>query len=258
MFRRRRREEDVFEDVDTPEGHEAAGDGRDAGSEVGPPLAAGRPAGPWDVADQPDDSLQRIDLGGLRVPVIEGTEMRVDVSPEGEVVAATLVHGASTMQLNAFAAPRSEGIWGEVREEIVGALAAGGGTSEELPGVHGTELQARIPSDIPGQGRVTQAARFVGVDGPRWFLRALYTGPAATDPQQAAPLEEAFRSTVVVRGGDPMAARDALPLRLPREVTEASLAGGDGDGDDDGGEPDPPKASGLAPFERGPEITEVR
>ena len=65
-----------------------------------------------------------------------------------------------------------------------------------------------------------QAARFIGVDGPRWFLRGLLTGPAATDTLQAKRLEELFRGIVVVRGGDAMAPRNALPLHLPREAVE--------------------------------------
>ena len=63
-------------------------------------------------------------------------------------------------------------------------------------------------------------ARFVGVDGPRWFLRAMYTGSAAVDPDAAAPLEAALRDVVVVRGSDPMAVRDPLPLRLPPQAQE--------------------------------------
>ncbi|MBC7372473.1 MAG: DUF3710 domain-containing protein, partial [Frankiales bacterium] len=81
-----------------------------------------RPSGPWDDADAPEDEINRIDLGGLLIPVPADTEVRVDVSPEGEVVAATLVFAESSMQVNAFAAPRSYGIWGEVREEIAVAL----------------------------------------------------------------------------------------------------------------------------------------
>jgi hypothetical protein len=61
---------------------------------------------------------------------------------------------------------------------------------------------------------------FVGVDGPRWFLRALFTGVAATDPALAGVLEDAVRNIVVVRGSSPMPVRDPLPLVLPKEVAE--------------------------------------
>ena len=205
-----------------------------------------RPQGPWDAADAPSDDLPRLDLGGLLVPVPPDTEVRVEVSPEGEVVAATLVQGQAAVQVNAFAAPRTEGIWSEVLDEIAASLNDSGGQVERSEGPHGPELRATVPTQAQGpggqQGIVMAPARFVGVDGPRWFLRALYTGTAAADPQAAAPLERAVRDVVVVRGSDPMAVRDALPLRLPTDVQQAAADAAD--------------PLGLA--ERGPEITETR
>jgi len=53
------------------------------------------------------------------------------------------------------------------------------------------------------------------VDGPRWFLRGVISGAAATDPEAAAQIEELFRSVVVVRGSAPMPPRDLIPLRVP-------------------------------------------
>ena len=218
----------------------------------GTPAPPPRPQGPWDAADAPTDEVARIDLGGLLVPVPEQTEVRVDVTPEGEVFAATLVQGQSAVQVNAFAAPRTEGIWGDVLGEIEASLTGGGGRVERLEGPYGPELRADVPTQLPGQDGVVMApARFVGVDGPRWFLRALYTGAAAADPEAAAPLETAVRAIVVVRGTDPMAVRDALPLRLPVDAQPAAEPDDEDDEDDDGGDP-------LRLAERGPEITEIR
>lgn len=214
------------------------------------PAPPPRPTGPWDDADAPEDDKQRIDLGGLLVPVPPDTEVRVDVSPEGEVVAATLVRGDSAMQVNAFAAPRSYGIWSEVREEIAVALRESGGHAEDADGPHGAELKAAVPTELPGQGVVLAPARFIGVDGPRWFLRALLTGPAATDQAASADLLAALTDVVVVRGTDPMAVRDALPLRLPREVSAAAEATQDEAAD--------AEQLSLELPERGPEITERR
>lgn len=220
------------------------------------PLPA--PQGPWDVKDAPEpaEGIARLDLGGLQVPVLADTEVRVDMSPEGEVIAATLVQGEAQLQVNAFAAPRTEGIWAEVRSEIRTALDESGGRTEESEGSYGVELHAQVPTEVEGQGVVLAPARFVGIDGPRWFLRALLTGTAATDPAAAAPLEAALRDIVVVRGGDPMAVRDPLPLRLPADVAEqaaaAQQAAEDEDEDEDAGGPV------LEMPERGPEITEIR
>lgn len=171
--------------------------------------------GPWDEVDAPDDDLERLDLGALLIPTLPGVEIRVDVSPEGQVAAATLTYGGSEMQVGVFAAPRTGGIWDEVRKEIRGSIASQGGTGQDERGRFGMELTARVPA----QGGY-QTVRFVGVDGPRWFLRALFTGQGATDPARAAALEDALRNIVVVRGPDPMPVRDPLPLRLPKDVAE--------------------------------------
>ncbi len=225
MFRRKKREdEDVVDpDLEVDADDETAPDDDtegDSGVAVAAPRPLVRPRGPWDVTDVPDDGVGRIDLGSLRVPVPPDTEVRVDVSPEGEVVAATLVQGEASMQVNVFAAPRSEGIWQEVCDEIQAALLESGGKAEQREGRFGSELHALVPTEVPGQGLMLAPARFVGVDGPRWFLRALLTGSAAVDAAAAAPLEAALRDVVVVRGPDPMAVRDPLPLRLPAEAQE--------------------------------------
>ena len=217
-----------------------------AAPEVEAEAAPARPQGPWDEADAPSDDVNRIDLGGLRVPVPPDTEVRVDVSPEGEVVAATLVRGASAMQVNAFAAPRKAGIWDEVRAEIAATLREGGGKAADVEGPFGTELHAAVPTEVAGQGKVLAPARFLGVDGPRWFLRALLTGPAAVEASEAVPMLTALKLCVVVRGTEAMAVRDPLPLRLPKEVTAAAAAGAS------------PTPAPLTPPERGPEITETR
>jgi hypothetical protein len=206
-----------------------------------------RPQGPWDSEDAPEDELQRVDLGALRLPVPDGTEIRVDVSPEGEVVAATMVQGQSSMQINAFAAPKRSGIWAEVRTEIADALLQGGGSTEQVDGPFGPELRAQVPTEVPGQGTMLAPARFIGVDGPRWFLRALLTGPGASDATLAAGLETALRDVVVVRGGEAMAVRDPLPLHLPKEAAEQAAAAAE-----------QAESGGLPMPERGPEITETR
>ena len=217
------------------------------------PAAPPRPQGPWDAADAPEDDVARIDLGGMLVPVPADTEVRVEVSEDGTVVAATLVQGEASVQVNVFAAPRSEGIWGEVLDEIATSLAGSGGSAQRVDGPHGPELAATVPTQAPGSGNIVMSrVRFAGVDGPRWFLRALYAGTAGTDPAAAAPLEEAVRGVVVVRGSEPMAVRDPIPLRLPpQQAPAAEQAPEEPAAEADG-------SAGLAMPERGPEITETR
>ncbi|MEP6695612.1 MAG: DUF3710 domain-containing protein [Pseudonocardiales bacterium] len=203
-------------------------------------VAADEPTeGPWDAADVPDDGLARLDLGGLQVAAMTGIEVRVEADPSGAVVGVVLVRGASTLAMGAFAAPRQQGIWQEVRGELLETLRAEGAGGKERDGPFGTELTATVAGP---QGR--QAARFVGIDGPCWFLRGMFTGPAATDAVQAEPLEQALRNVVVSRGEGALPVRGPLPLALPSEVLGQAAV--------DTAKPAP----GMP--RRGPEITEIR
>ena len=177
--------------------------------------------GPFDVRDAPDDDVPRADLGALRIPVGAGLDLQVEVNEQQEIVSATLGSAIGTMQVGLFAAPRNEGIWDEVRAEIRESLTQQRGKpSEREDGQFGTELVATLPA--PGGTRTP--VRFIGVDGPRWFLRAMLVGRAA-DPAHAEVFEEAFRQIVVVRGTSPLPVRDPVPLTLPKEA----LAGGEAD-----------------------------
>lgn len=205
--------------------------------------------GPWDAGDAPDDSVARIDLGGLRVPTRTGVELRVEADPDGGVSGVLLVYGHSAVQLGAFAAPRSEGIWDEVRAEIAAGLEAGGSAAEERDGEFGPELWARV---VGPEG--VQPLRFVGVEGPRWLLRVVYTGREATEPDPTSLLAESVRDVVVVRGDEALPVRAPLPLRLPQDVVEGVAAGAEGaaEGTASNGRPR------FAASRRGPEITETR
>ena len=83
----RRRKKDVPDDVEELEDVDGGLEDEAVPDEPEVPAVPARPQGPWDVDDVPaDDAVQRLDLGGLRVPVPPGLEVRVDVNPEGEVV----------------------------------------------------------------------------------------------------------------------------------------------------------------------------
>jgi hypothetical protein len=226
VFRRRRRQSETGPVEGGPVEDDADGVEVDPVDEEDRPAEPARPQGPWDVEDAPEDlrSGQRLDLGGIDVPVLPGLELRIDMDEAQRPVAATVVSGQSAMQVNAFAAPRTEGIWAEVRAEILASLQPGG--AREVEGPWGTEVASKVPAGppVPGRGTPVIDARFIGVDGPRWFLRGLISGPAATDPALAAPFEEVLRGVVVVRGGEAMPPRDPLPLVLPKQVQEAAAA----------------------------------
>ena len=156
-----------------------------------------------------------IDLGALRVEPRRGMGMRLEVEKSSSrVVAVTFELDSSTLQVQPFAAPRSSGLWLGIRDQIAEQIRTQGGEVTPGDGEFGPELVAQVPVQGP-TGYSKRTVRFIGVDGPRWFLRGVVGGPAATDAGAAAAIHEVFRSLVVVRGSTPMPPRDLLPLRVP-------------------------------------------
>ncbi|WP_154794338.1 DUF3710 domain-containing protein [Occultella kanbiaonis] len=201
--------------------------------------------GPWDVDEVPELG-GRIDLGAIRLPKRAGSQVKMELdSKTRRVVAVRLLLDSSSLQLQAFAAPRSEGLWDELREEIAQQVVKQGGSSDERTGSFGRELLARLPARLPDGRTGSRPARFIGVDGPRWFLRAVMSGKATVDTEAAAALEDVLADVVVVRGSEARPPRDLLTLHLPGRS----------------GEPAPDLAGGRPSLDlpkRGPEITETR
>ncbi|WP_347110780.1 DUF3710 domain-containing protein [Paenarthrobacter sp. S56] len=207
--------------------------------------------GPWDI-DEIEDRDGYVDLGALLIAPVEGLQLRLEVEEATQrVVAVTMDLGGSSLQLQAFAAPRSEGLWDEIREQISQSVASQGGETEEVSGTFGTELVAKLPAEATDGSRGFRAARFMGVDGPRWFLRGVLGGAAALERDAAAGLEELFRQVVVVRGDNPMPPRELLQLRLPKDAT--STGPGHAAAAPDGAS----QGDAVRRPERGPEITQI-
>ena len=177
--------------------------------------------GPFDESEA-NPVRPYIDLGGVKVLPRDGLQLRLEVEEEtGRVVAVGLDLAGSTLQVQPFAAPRSSGLWHEIRAQIVDQIQRQGGRITERDGVFGPEIVAEIPIAQPGVPGETRIARFIGVDGPRWFLRGVIAGDAAVDADAAEEIDDLFRSVVVVRGNQPMPPRDLIPLRMPATPNEA-------------------------------------
>ncbi len=171
-------------------------------------------AGPFDEAEA-NPVRPYIDLGGIKILPREGLNLRLEVEEQTKrIVAVGLDYADSTLQVQPFAAPRSSGLWEETRDQIRQQVKQQGGRVEEREGPLGPELLAEVPV-AAADGASKRLARFVGVDGPRWFLRGVVGGAATSDVEAAAAVEDLFRSIVVVRGSSPMPPRDLIPLRMP-------------------------------------------
>ena len=239
MFRRRRSEDADRDEFDYDEPEQPAGNPRAGG-------------GPWD-AEEAFPALERVDLGSLQVPIGPEHEIQL-VMAEQHGAWVTIRYRESEVQIQAFAAARRGALWDDVRAEIAAEVATAGGRSQETEGSFGIELMAQVPAE-PGQGAGEpggmRLVRFVGVDGPRWFVRGLFSGPAADGGDQADLLEEVLRDVVVVRGEHPVPPREILELRLPPEARQALEEQAAADEENRFG-------GDLNPFERGPEFTETR
>ncbi|MBT2512135.1 DUF3710 domain-containing protein [Arthrobacter sp. ISL-30] len=201
--------------------------------------------GPFDISEI-DSRDGYVDLGALLIAPQEGLQLRLEVEEASQrVVAVTMDLNGSSLQLQAFAAPRSEGLWDEIREQIGQSVASQGGEVEEIDGTFGKELVAKLPAQAADGSSGYRAARFMGVDGPRWFLRGVLGGEAALSREAAAGLEGLFRQVVVIRGDNPMPPRDLLQLRLPKDAAAPGQHGA------------PQGAPAFEKPERGPEITQI-
>jgi hypothetical protein len=241
VFRRRRSADAGSDEFDYDEPEQPAGTPRAEG-------------GPWD-SEEPFPGTERVDLGSLQVPVGPEHEIQL-VMAEQHGAWVTVRYRESEVQIQAFAAARRDSLWDDVRAEIAAEVDTAGGRSQETEGSFGIELIAQVPVE-PGQpASGMRLVRFVGIDGPRWFVRGLFSGPAADGSasegrEQAGLLEEVLRDVVVVRGEHPVPPREILELRLPPEAQQAleEQAAADEESRFRGD---------LNPFERGPEFTETR
>jgi hypothetical protein len=208
-----------------------------------------RTDGPFDIVElhdqedeeQADDQVPRIDLGSLILTGLPGSELRLQVSEETQqIVSAMLVlqtaepgvvNGAgatvtsSALELSAYAAPRSGGLWAELRDEISESATAAGGSAALAEGPFGVELRRLIPVTTPEGEQGYQPSRMWVAEGPRWLLRGIVYGQAAIEEDLDAPSVQsvltAFRSVVVRRGDEAMAPGDLLPLTMPDDLAPA-------------------------------------
>lgn len=182
-------------------------------------------AGPLDESEA-NAVRPYVDLGGVKILPREGLQLRLEVEESSQrVVAVGLDYAGSSLQIQPFAAPRSTGLWHEIRHQISDQIAKQGGTTKLTVGPFGPELLAEIPAAAPGQPESKRLARFIGVDGPRWFLRGVIAGDAVVKPESAALVEDLFRSVVVVRGSTPMPPRDLIPLTIPQSSSRPDASG---------------------------------
>lgn len=171
----------------------------------------GEASGPYDIAELATTAEElansHLDLGSVLVPVVEGGQVSVEMSVEHEPEAVYLLTPVGRVSVAAYAAPRSPGQWREVVRELSESVRAEGASTRIEFGHWGRELVAEVPGD--------ETHRFIGVDGPRWMVRCVASGPVETAEQLAQLARAVLAESVVRRGTDPYPPREPLPLILP-------------------------------------------
>ncbi|WP_051341586.1 DUF3710 domain-containing protein [Pseudonocardia spinosispora] len=173
---------------------------------------SGADAGPYDSED-PDapDEEGALDFGSLRIPMPTRAQLQVEKGTGELLRAVHVLVPSGRVSLSALAAPRTSPLWRELAEEIATSLSADGARVRSEWGEWGREVQA---------GSNGALSRFIGVDGPRWMLYGVATGPAEGAAELASTLREMICGTVVVRGVDPLPVKTVLPLKLPEHLEE--------------------------------------
>jgi hypothetical protein len=185
-----------------------------------------RAEGPFDITEVDDvagtPEQPRIDLGAMVLAGFPGAELRLQMSEETQqIVSAMLIHQNSALEVGAYAAPRSGGLWSELREEIMASATEAGGSASLAEGPFGVELRRLIPVTTPEGEQGYQPSRMWVAEGPRWLLRGIVYGQAALEEGLDSPVAEmltAFRSVIVRRGDEAMAPGDLLPLTMPQDL----------------------------------------
>ncbi len=169
---------------------------------------------PRDLAEVVGDQVDRVDLGAFLVEPLEGRELRLQVDDaSGQVTSVMFAGEEGALEFQAFAAPRHGSLWNEVRAGLVADLTGRGAEVTESDGQWGAELHVRAQVQMPDGAAGVQESRIVGINGPRWMLRASFLGAPARGGEGTQEWEQALSRIVVNRG------QHALPVGAPLVVT---------------------------------------
>ncbi len=181
-----------------------------------------RADGPFDFdeVDLDADEVERIEFGPLVITPFDGLGLQLHGDPETGVVRALLAaYGESGLELALFAAPRSDGLADELREETIEEATQAGGHAELADGPFGPEVRRVLPMEGPEGEQLFHVSRIWLVEGPRWLLRGTLMGRAGMVEGEAEPADvfvEFFRNIVVKRDDAPRVPGELIHLALPQ------------------------------------------
>ncbi len=170
--------------------------------------------GPFDI-EEVGVLTPYLDFGSLRISPTPGVTIKADVDDQNKrIVSLTLELDGHRLQVQAFTATKSDGLWEYTMNAIAQGITEQNGLAEIIQGALGPELRVQTSVTENGQ-RFLRESRFIGVDGPRWFLRGELTGPEFYQPDTYLKLVALFRSVAVNRGDSALPPGELLPISLP-------------------------------------------
>ncbi len=179
-----------------------------------------RANGPWDSSEKVvgDDSAY-LDFGSLLIRGRPGFNLQMPADDDqGTIGSIVLVTETSGLELRAFADARSGGLWDAVRSDLQEEAKRLDGEADQVDGPFGSELHVRVPVTTPDGEEGFQPTRIIGIEGPRWMLRATFLGQEALEPDDDSLLMQALHDVVVVRGDEPRAPREPLLISIEEDL----------------------------------------
>ena len=170
--------------------------------------------GPFDIDDFDDASAAaagRLDLGSVLIPMPEAGQVQVELTDQGVPSAVWVVTPNGRFTVAAYAAPKSAGLWREVATELAESLRKDVPTVSIEDGPWGREVVG-----VAGEG--SGVVRFIGVDGYRWMIRCVISGPQENVETLVHEARNALADTVIRRGETPLPVRTPLSIQLPEPM----------------------------------------
>jgi len=174
--------------------------------------------GPFDIDDFDDPStatLGRLDLGSVLIPMPEAGQVQVELSEMGIPSAVWVVTPNGRFTIAAYAAPKTSGLWREVATELADSLRKDVPKVSIEDGPWGREVVGVSKAE---QDQLAGVVRFIGIDGYRWMIRCVVSGPQDKVVALAAEARDALADTVVRRGETPLPVRTPLQVQLPEPM----------------------------------------
>ncbi len=171
--------------------------------------------GPWSVTKAPANA-EFLDFGPLQLPAIAGLKARVEIDPKfREVGAVSVLVNDCAVQLQVVAARSGKPLWPQLRRVLLVKLKRQPGHQQVIEGHFGAEVIAAFTTRNKEGVIADVPMRFVGIDGDKWMLRAVVTGPSVLSDATVARVNALLSNIAVERGTDARAEGEVLALKAP-------------------------------------------